>query len=98
MQQPPNDQLEPILDVDLCGWLCFKGLQPHHTSFESNRVALWFPSSEVKTAKSEIAGGKAKADIRLWSSLIRQLHADFFSPAAKVALRSRSEDNNFNVQ
>ena len=88
-KHPP--QLTVVFDVDLAALLCVRGVPIQRVTDEAGRIGLWFPAGAVLLAQEELAAGKAKVEVRAWSSTIRRLHADYFSPAAKAALRSRSD-------
>jgi len=89
MRKTKSTELMAVLDVDLVAFLQYQQVPIAKISEEAGRIAFHFPASEVAEKQKELASGRARVCPVLWSGIIRQLHQNFLSPAAKAALRSR---------
>ena len=86
-----RQELALVFDIDLIALLIYRGFPIAKVSDESGRVGFWFDSEAVSDAQSELAAGSAVVEVQRWSAVVRRLHSNFLSAAAKSRLRAASE-------
>ena len=84
---PP--ELTAVFDVDLAALLVYSGHPIEQATIEESRVALWFPSEMVLDKQAGLMARNTLVEITQWSSIIRRLHTEYYSPSAKSALSAR---------